>query len=467
MSSPAREHELRNFLGALPPEKATRLAIAVERSRLTGERGLPSGLILDGLRPTLRLFAPRRTPTAQRLFCEPFSDFLVDQRDFKQPGRIARSTVTALWQWLAREGLRERLSQHEAVITAAILARDTDQEENLVRHLQDEAAGALSTAFTRAQAGGQEQRALSSKFGGDDAFADAQEIMLLLAGAGDLMPLRGLLPRRIDMLSEQNLALVRDLYEELGVRKPDLCPYVGLLVLNRLRRPWEVLRLAAIRASREDVPLFRQQDMALIGDILLADMEHLALDIASVRPDAMDTDAILNRLDRFTQMSSGLVREIGSRRDGKWGQRLIKIRQLASDAMDALVLRVPREIAAALPMQKAGGLVARGPGRADLSREPELGRIERALSWGRLLAGAMPYAGGGGFHKSHKQAFEEVSTYLMGYCESAVAALRTLEPARRPRAQTYLVHAQALSATILGHEEAEQMRRRVAAALGR
>jgi hypothetical protein len=79
----------------------------------------------------------------------------------------------------------------------------------------------------------------------------------------------------------------------------------------------------------------------------------------------------------------------------------------------------------------------------------------------------MPYAGGGGFHKSHKQAFEEVSTYLMGYCESAVAALRTLEPARRPRAQTYLVHAQALSATILGHEEAEQMRRRVAAALGR
>lgn len=460
MSSPAREHELRNFLAALPPEKATRLAIAIERARLTGEKSLPSALILEGLRPALRRSAPRRTPTAQRLFCEPFSDFLVDERDFKQTGRISRSTISAVWQWLAREGLRERLAQREAAIVAAVLARDSAEEERQVRQLQQEAASALAVAFNRAQGGGQELRALSSRLGGDDALADAQEIALLLSASSELMPLRGLLPRRIDMLSEQNQALVRDLYEELAARKPELCPYVGLLVLSRLRRPWEVLRLAAIRATHADEPLFRQQDMAIIGDILLADMEHLALDIASMRPDAMDTDALLNRLDRFTQMSSGLVREIGSRRDGKWGQRLIKIRQLASDAMDMLIARVPREIAAALPMQKAGGMSGRGPGRADLTREPELARIERALAWGRLLAGATPYAGAGGFHKSHKQSFEEVSAYLTGYCESATATLRTLDPSRRPRAQTYLTHAQALSATILGHEEAEQMRRR-------
>lgn len=467
MSLPAREHELRTFLAALPPEKATRLAIAVERARLTGERSLPSAMILDGLRPTLRQFAPRRTPTALRLFCEPFSDFLVDERDFKQTGRISRSTIASLWQWLSREGLRERLAQREAAIVAALLARDAAEEERQVRQLQQEAAAALGAAFSRAMSGGPEQRSLVSKFGGDDAFADAQEIALLLSGVSHLTPLRGLLPRRIDMLSEQNQALVRDLYEELAADKPELCTYVGLLVLNRLRRPWEVLRLASIRASKADAPLFRTQDMAIIGDILLADMEHLALDIASVRPDAIDTDAILNRLDRFTQMSSGLVREIGSRRDGKWGQRLIKIRQLASDAMDMLIARVPREIALALPMQRPAGVVARGPGRADLAREPELARIERALAWGRLLAGATPYAGAGGFHKSHKQAFEEVSAYLTAYSESAVGALRTLDPSRRPRAKTYLVHAEALSATILGHEEAEQMRTRVQAVLSR
>jgi hypothetical protein len=467
MRSTVRELELRNLLAALPPEKATRLATAVERSRLTGEAGLPAPLILEGLRPTLRKVTTRRTPTAQRLFCEAFSDFLVDTRDFKQAGRISRSTISALWQWLAREGLQERLARHEAAIAAAVLARDPLAEEQRVRSLQQEAVAALAPALMRAASSGPEQRSLASRFGGDDALADIQEIALLVAGAGELTPLRGLLPRRIDMLSDQNMALVRDIYEDLSARKPDLCPYVGLLVLSRLRRPWEVLRLASIRALRADQPLFRQGDMAIIGDILLADMEHLALDIASVRPDAMDTDAILNRLDRFTQMSGGLVREIGTRRDGKWGQRLIKIRQLASDAMDMLIARVPREIASALPAQKPLGAMGRGQARPDLAREPEVGRMERAMAWGRLLAGATPYAGGGDFHRSHRQAFEDVSTYLTEYTDSIAATLKTLDASRRPRAQAYLGHAQALVATILGHEEAEQMRRRVASVLAR
>lgn len=467
MRSTAREIELRNLLASLPPEKATRLANAVERSRLTGETGLPAPLILEGLRPTLRKVTTRRTPTAQRLFCEAFSDFLVDARDFKQAGRISRSTIPALWQWLLREGLRDRLALHETGIAAAVLARDPGAEEQRVRSLQQEAVAALAPALLRAASSGPEQRALASKLGGDDALADVQEIALLLSGAGELTPLRGLLPRRIDMLTDQNMALVRDLYEDLSARKPDLCPYVGLLVLSRLRRPWEVLRLAAIRDSRADQLLFRQGDMAIIGDILLADMEHLALDIASVRPDAMDTDAILNRLDRFTQMSGGLVREIGSRRDGKWGQRLIKIRQLASDAMDMLIARVPREIASALPAQRPALPIGRGQTRPDLAREPDVGRMERALAWGRLLAGATPYAGGGDFHRSHRQAFEEVSMYLTEYTDSIAAVLKSLDASRRPRAQAYLGHAQALVATILGHEEAEQMRRRVAGVLSR
>ena len=467
MRSTARELELKTLLASLPPEKATRLATAVERSRLTGDNALPAPLILDGLRPTLRQYSTRRTPTAQRLFCEPFGDFLVDQRDFKQAGRICRSTVTALWQWLAREGMRDRLARHEAVITAAILARDAQEEEVAVRKLRDEVVAVLSAALARAAAGGQEQRALSSRLGGDDALSDVHEIALLLSGASELTPLRGLLPRRIDMLSDQNMALVRDLYEDLVNHRPDLCPYVGLLVLSRLRRPWEVLRIAAIRASNSDGPLFRTGDMAVIGDILLADMEHMALDIASVRPDAIDTDAILNRLDRFTQMSGGLVREIGSRRDGKWGQRLIKIRQLASDAMDMLMARVPKEIALALPTQKLASLAARGPGKPDLSREPEIGRIDRALAWGRLLAGATPYAGGADFYKAHRKAFEDVANYLTTYADSVAASLKVLDPARRPRAQAYLGHAQALIAAVMGHEEAEQMRRRVATVLGR
>jgi hypothetical protein len=323
----------------------------------------------------------------------------------------------------------------------------------------------VRAASERADEGTTERRVLAAKFGGEDALSDVEEMALLLAGANDLSPLRGLLPRRIDTLTEQHMAFVRDLYDQLAMRRPELCPYVGLLVLARLKRPWEALRLASVMSRKTNEILFSQTDMGIVGDILLADMEHLALDIASVRPDTLEPDTLLNKLERFVQMSGGLVREIGVRRDGKWGQRLIKIRQLASDAMDALIVRAPREITGALPIQKLGAFGGRGPRRPDLSREPDPTKVERALLWGRLLAGSTPYAGGGAFYSAHKDAFEEVSHYLRQYTDSLVTELRTLEYDKRPRAQNYMAHAEALSDAVLGVEETDLIRRRAAAAL--
>jgi hypothetical protein len=468
MQLPVKEHELKQFLASLPSDKALTLAAAVERGRLAGETKLPIDLILDGLRPQLRRMNARRIPTPQRLVCDAFADFLVNEpREFKQPGRISRASVRTMWRWLAREGLRVTLADLESQIARAILTREAKAQGDLVLRLQGEIVGAVRAATEKAADGSSERRALITKFGSEDALADIEEIAMLLAGVNDMAPLRGLLPRRIDMLTEQHTSFIRDLYDQLAARRPELCPYVGLLVLSRLKRPWEALRLAGVMSRRTNEILFSQTDMGIVGDILLADMENLALDIASVRPEMLDPDSVLNKLERFVQMSGGLVREIGVRRDGKWGQRLIKIRQLASDAMDALVARAPREITAALPVQRLGAFGGRGPRRPDLSRDPDMQKIERALLWGRLLAGATPYAGGGAFYASHKDAFEEVAHYLRTYAESMVAELRALDFDKRPRAQAFMLQAETLSDTILGVEETDLMRRRVAAALAR
>ena len=467
MQLPAKEHELKQILAALPSDKALTLAAAVERGRLMGDTKLPAALILDGLRPNLRRMNARRIPTPQRLVCETFADFLVEEgREFKQLGRISRAAVRALWRWLQREGLRVTLADFESQIARATLNRDARVQADLVHRLQHEIVGIMRAVFERAPEGSSERRALIQKFGSEDIFADVEEIVTVLSGAGELAALRNL-PRRIDMLNEQYTVYVRDVYDQIAARRPELCPYIGLMVLARLKRPWEALRLAAVMSSRTNQSLFSQSDMGIVGDMLLADMENLALDIASVRPDVLDPDDVLNKLERFVQMSGGLVREIGGKRDGKWGQRLIKIRQLTSDAMDALIARTPREITAALPVQRLGAFSGRGPRRPDLSREPDIAKIERALLWGRLLAGSTPYAGGGSFFAAHKDAFEEVSQYLRSYAENMVSELRSLDYEKRPRAQAYLTYAETLSDTVLGVEETDQMRRKVAAALAR
>jgi hypothetical protein len=119
----------------------------------------------------------------------------------------------------------------------------------------------------------------------------------------------------------------------------------------------------------------------------------------------------------------------------------------------------------ALPVQLlARSVPVRGP---DLSRDPDPTRAERALVWGRLLAGSTPYAGGGAFYAAHKDAFEEVSQYLRMYADSMMAELKSLEFEKRPRAQAFQMQAEALSDVILGLEETEQIRRRAAAATPR
>ena len=53
------------------------------------------------------------------------------------------------------------------------------------------------------------------------------------------------------------------------------------------------------------------------------------------------------------------------------------------------------------------------------------------------------------------------------YADSMVTELRTLEFEKRPRAQSFMAHAEALSDAVLGVEETDLMRRRAAAALMR
>ena len=166
MQLPTKEHELKRLLATLPTDKALTLAAAVERGRLAGDRSLPVEVILDGLRPTLRRVQARRVPTAQRLFCEPFADFLVDDpREYKQPGRIARSTVRALWRWL-KDVLRVGLAELETQVSRAVFSRDMRLQAEVTQRMHAEILSVLRAALDRAVQGSTERRVLAAKFGG-------------------------------------------------------------------------------------------------------------------------------------------------------------------------------------------------------------------------------------------------------------------------------------------------------------
>jgi hypothetical protein len=437
---------LKSFLGSLPGHVAARLARAVEFDRLMDGK-LPHEDILTGLRPVLRRDPHARAPTPLRLFCLPFQDLLTSApRKTKQKAVISRSTLMPLWTWLTGT-LADESAVYETESKALILAQkngDALERAGQYWHLASE-------ALRKALADTKMARTI---LGDDMAVADAQEIVLLLAAASHVLKIQALMPVPAPM-NEELLWQLRGIYDAVVLEQPDVAPFVAVIAMNRLSRPWEGLRLPLLIARQHTDTLIAQTDMGLVGEILFGRMDAMRTDICATRHPQFDTDRLLELVRHFSEMSSAVVKEIEVRRDGEWGQRLLKDRNQVGTVMDGFMERAPRELAAALPIQ-------RGTGKsADFSRPIDAEKRELALRYVSLVVGSRNFASAASFAAKQKDVFDELCAYLRRYNEDVVAAMRG--PAS-PVVETQFQFATELTTLLFSEEEAELMRRRGRAA---
>lgn len=450
-ASATEREELAALLRKLSPEKALKLAAFAEEQRNAGTRAFPSDLILESLRPTLSQLRAERLPTALRMLCEPVEEFLVDRRDFKQPGRIARRSIRALWRWLSEEALPNDLPDLEAQLSSAILSGNVWLQEGLHERLQHDVLQAIRAAADYAQSDAG-RYTLARRLGGDDVLTDMEEIGFLIARARPLVQVRTKLPARIETLSDDQLAIVREACDALSAEQSDLKPYAALLVLRRLDQPWEGLRLIG-----------SDRDFEAAAEVLLTDVEGLALDIAGVQPATFDPSFLLPKLDRFVRSCVGLIRELRGAGQANWRQRLLRTHQLAACALNELVAGAPAAIASALPMTRPPALSMRRHREPGLTAVPDPFKLRRALEWTQFLAASAPYARGGGFHEAHAHAFEAACDYVKSYAESAARELHTPDRSKHERLQAYLAHADQILEALLKAPDAEQYRYRATA----
>jgi hypothetical protein len=438
---------LKSFLGSLPGHVAARLARAVELDRLM-DGNLPHEDILTGLRPVLRRDPAARTPTPLRLFCLPFQDLLTSQpRKVKQKASIARATVMPLWTWLSESLLPDETAAYAEEARALILAQRNSDALARAGQYWLLAAQALKTALA-------DNKAARTALGDEAAAADAQEIVLLLGASEPVLKIQALMPVPAPM-TDDLLWELRAIYDGLVQDLPDAAPYVAVIAMNRLSRPWEGLRLPLMIARQTSDTLIAQTDMGLVGEILFNRLDAMQAQIRATRHPLFDPDALLEIVRHFGELSAAVVKEIEVRRDGEWGQRLLKDRAQVGGVMDGFMERAPREVAAALPIQ-------RGTGKsADFSRAIDAEKRDLAMRYVRLVVGSRNFAEKASFAAKQKNAYEELCAYLRRYNEDVVVAMRG--PAN-PIVETQFQFATELTALLFSAEEAELMRRRGKAA---
>jgi hypothetical protein len=440
---------LKGFLGNLPETAAGKLARAVEVDRLLDGHELPHDAILTGLRPALR--HSERTPTPLRVFCQPFEDLLISEpRKEKQKAVIARASVVPLWSWLGADLLPDEVQAYFRDTKALLLAGKLDQALARARPFWRDAGAAIRGALASPQG-----LSIAAKKLSKDEIADAREIALLLLEADEMLKIQQHLPKPLPHLTEEILWQLRESYDALIARNPDAAPFVAVMAMNRLQRPWEALRLPLMISRQTGDALISKTDMGLVGEILLARMDAMKAVILSARHPVSDAQLLIDQVVAFSDLSSALVKEVEMRRDGEWGQRMLKDRTAIGSVMDGFMDRAVKEIAQALPMHK---------GAADFSRLAPPDRRTAALNYARLVAGTRHFAAAGSFAAKQMSAMEETCNHLRRYVENAVRDLRGSSGEKRAIVESQLQFCADLAAPLFSGEEAELIRRRLKAA---
>src|SRR5580692_3238202 len=304
MLSPDKINLLQAFLGGLPPHLANRLAKAVEIDRLAEGKSLPHDLILAGLRPVLRESSGERTLTPLRLFCLPFEDLLSSEpRKEKQKGRIARESVSLVWKWLGETLIPDATQAYVKDTRDMTLAVKLGDPKTRAQQFWPEASFVIRSALTADRDG------IRAKFGNLVA-ADAEEMALLLSAGHQILEIHERLPRPTPSLNDPLLWALRDFYDRLVASAPDVAPYVAVIAMNRLARPWEALKLPLLISRRTGDTLIASTDMGLAGELLLDDMAAHAEAIHSIRQPWFDTEDLLSHVSQFAVLSSALVKEV-------------------------------------------------------------------------------------------------------------------------------------------------------------
>jgi hypothetical protein len=451
MMSEAKTGLLKTFLGSLPGNVATRLASAVEADRLLDGHALPHEAILDGLRPVLRDSHAERTPTPLRLFCRPFEDILTSNtRKTKLKASISRASLLPVWLWLGRDLLPVQTENYIAETKALIMARKYSEATRRAESFWNEAGTALAAGVNSPAA----RVVLNDPL----ILADAQEMALLLPAGVDMLRIQEVLPRPVPQLNEDLLWQLRAVYEDLVARLPDVAPYVAVMAMNRLAKPWEALRLPMHICRQHQDTLISKTDMGLVGEIIFSRMENLRDAVLTTRHPLFDAEVLLDQMLQFTEMSSAIVREIEIKRGGDWGQRLLGERAQTGTVMDGFMDRAMRELPAAMPMQKGTG------GTADFSRAIDKEKRDLALKYVRLVVGSRNFAAAGSFAAKQKTAYEDIGAYLRRYVEDVVKELRTSDAARRAVAEQQFQLCVEITTLLFSDQEAELLQRRGRAA---
>lgn len=462
-----KSQKLKAFLDKLPDHVLERLTQAVELDKLADASELPHELLLEGLRPSIATSEHHvnRTPTPMRMFCVPFEDLLVAGRRGKHRGRIARASLSPVWEWLASELMPTSFREHYDKLTTAILDNDQDDIRACSIKFHQAGAKALTKALEGATEGSKRRIKLASELGGEDIVDDAEDMAKVLEAVPEIFELRDNLVEPVPTLSRDQLRFVCDQYEAIEAKVPGAGPYALAVAMHRLTRPWEIMRAAAFIKAHADADGVSRSDLDMAVDILFADMEDCIAYFEEQKARSFDPDAAHHHIMAYARIAQGIAKELDVVGNERWRERYDELQARGAGEFERLIEQVPGQIKVAMPFRMAGGYASTTSRRPDLRRDPEPELLERAIKLATFMRESRPLAYAANISSTHSDAYDVILDNLNSYRNGLLSELRSFEDASMlSRARAYLDLTVELTAILVSEGEAQIYRRQTAQA---
>ncbi|HEY6024013.1 MAG TPA: hypothetical protein VIV34_07515 [Pseudolabrys sp.] len=439
---------LRQFLRELSPGARSLLIGELERSVLRGEEVAGADLVLQELRRIVREqrgSAPRIENSA-RLLLKPLEPFLVDDRgDHNHPGRVARSSLEALWNWIRRDLLPNDADMLAEEFSDAMLAGDQGKTERLARFFQDRVAAAIEANFSAAAEDEKIRRRILQQIGTPRAGEELAVLKCALKGRDVLASLSARLPLQIGNLANAQLDECKQLIEGAAARDGELFLCALLTVMNRMTATWQLIRLGVRAAGSDTAARVAETHYGVAVNIVLAELERM---VAELREDLRSGQgvAVGALLKTIHDSARGLRTELELPVDSTWGRALAAQRTQISDLLRAEIESMPSRVRRLLRPRPSKEI------RPNSVLDPdEVAEVEALVEF---VGVCRYFAGELAINEMTQRTLSELRQYLDNGTRALLEGLRHAEDGDRSFRQSQVDAAVRFCAKVFGREYA-------------
>jgi len=239
------------FLQRLSPLTRSCLLTELERLELCGIDMPGSADLQARLRAELRPDgAADGPPTPSKYFFAPLEPLLVDSApDHANPGRIARSSLVPIWEWICRDLLQVMARDYNEQMKALIASNKPKDIQQSAAIFQVKVAKSLEGNLA-SPAGAERARArLAAYTASPSVYGDLVKMMGALRARDALAKFGAALPKDILKFDDAKVGKITKLLDAFRKKDPAAVPFALALVAGRLKAPRELVRLAT-KAAR-------------------------------------------------------------------------------------------------------------------------------------------------------------------------------------------------------------------------